>query len=123
MALGSSSSQRRDRYGASKVRVVALRGLCRFSVEGRSGSLERCRQGSWPFEVTATLESRPLVEWSHAPSCQSRDLERKDIPPELRELPAGRYVVEAVDEIAPALSPEEEGGIEAASIVPTGTRD
>jgi hypothetical protein len=35
----------------------------------------------------------------------------KDVPP---ELPAGRYVVEAVDEDAPALSPEEETGIEAA---------
>lgn len=38
----------------------------------------------------------------------------KDVPPELRELPAGRYVVEAVDEDAPALSPEQEAGIEAA---------
>ena len=38
----------------------------------------------------------------------------KDVPAELRELPAGRYVVEAVDEEAPALSPEEEAGIEAA---------
>ena len=37
-----------------------------------------------------------------------------DVPPELRELPAGRYVVEAVDEDVPALSPEEEAGIEAA---------
>jgi hypothetical protein len=38
----------------------------------------------------------------------------KDPPPELRELPAGRYVIEAVEEEAPALSPEEERGIEAA---------
>lgn len=38
----------------------------------------------------------------------------KDLPPELRELPAGRYVVEPVDEEAPALSPDEEAGIEAA---------
>jgi hypothetical protein len=38
----------------------------------------------------------------------------KDVPPELRELPAGRYVVEAVEDEAPALSPEEEAGIEAA---------
>ena len=38
----------------------------------------------------------------------------KDVPPELRELPAGRYVVEAVDEEAPGLSPEEEAGIEVA---------
>ena len=38
----------------------------------------------------------------------------KDVPPELRELPAGRYVVEAIDDEAPALTPEEEAGIEAA---------
>ena len=37
-----------------------------------------------------------------------------DLPPELRELPAGRYVVEAVEDEAPFLSPEEEAGIEAA---------
>jgi len=35
-------------------------------------------------------------------------------PAELRELPAGRYVVEAVEEEAPGRSPEEEAGIEAA---------
>jgi hypothetical protein len=38
----------------------------------------------------------------------------KDVPAELRELPAGRYVVEAIDDNAPALSPDEEAGIEAA---------
>ena len=38
----------------------------------------------------------------------------KDVPVELRELPAGRYVVEPVDDEAPALSPDEEAGIEAA---------
>ena len=38
----------------------------------------------------------------------------KDVPTELRDLPAGRYVVEAVENEAPALSPEEEAGIEAA---------
>jgi len=38
----------------------------------------------------------------------------KDLPDELRELPAGRYVVEAVDDEAPALTPDEEAGIEAA---------
>jgi hypothetical protein len=38
----------------------------------------------------------------------------KDVPAELQQLPAGRYVVEAVDEEAPALSAEEEAGIEAA---------
>jgi hypothetical protein len=34
----------------------------------------------------------------------------KDIPEELRELPAGTYVVEAVDE-APSLTNDEEQGI------------
>jgi len=38
----------------------------------------------------------------------------KDVPAELRELPAGRYVVEPIDEAAPALSADEEAGIEAA---------
>jgi len=38
----------------------------------------------------------------------------KDVPPELRELPAGRYVVESVDDEAPTLSPEEDAGIEVA---------
>jgi hypothetical protein len=38
----------------------------------------------------------------------------KDLPVELRDLPAGRYVVEAVDDEAPVLTPEEEAGIEAA---------
>ena len=38
----------------------------------------------------------------------------KDIPSELRELPAGRYIVEAVEDQAPALSSDEEAGIETA---------
>jgi hypothetical protein len=38
----------------------------------------------------------------------------KDLPTELRELPAGRYVIEAVDDEAPVLSPADEAGIEAA---------
>ena len=38
----------------------------------------------------------------------------KDLPAEFRDLPAGRYVVEAVDDEAPALSPDEEAGIEVA---------
>ncbi len=37
-----------------------------------------------------------------------------DLPAEFRDLPAGRYIVEAVEDEAPALSPEEESGIEAA---------
>ena len=38
----------------------------------------------------------------------------KDVPSELRDLPAGKYVVEAVEGKAPALTPEEEARIEAA---------
>ena len=38
----------------------------------------------------------------------------KDVPAELRELPAGRYVVEAIEDHAPSLSPDEESGIDAA---------
>lgn len=38
----------------------------------------------------------------------------KDVPAELRDLPEGRYAVEPIDEEAPALSPEEEAGIDAA---------
>lgn len=38
----------------------------------------------------------------------------KDVPTELRDLPVGRYVVEAVDNEAPALTPDDEAGIEAA---------
>jgi hypothetical protein len=38
----------------------------------------------------------------------------KDLPPELSELPAGPYIVEAIDSKAPDLSPDEEADIEAA---------
>jgi hypothetical protein len=37
----------------------------------------------------------------------------KDVPQELRALPEGRYVIESVD-AAPALSPDEEAGLEQA---------
>lgn len=37
----------------------------------------------------------------------------KRLPTELLDLPAGQYVVESVDD-APALTPEEESGLEAA---------
>jgi hypothetical protein len=33
----------------------------------------------------------------------------KDVPNELRELPAGRYVVEAVDDVAPLSQEDDEG--------------
>jgi hypothetical protein len=38
----------------------------------------------------------------------------KDVPPELRERPAGRSIIEAVEDEAPALSAKEEAGIEVA---------
>jgi hypothetical protein len=38
----------------------------------------------------------------------------KDLPPEFCDRPAGRYIVEAVDDDPPALSLDEEAGIEAA---------
>jgi hypothetical protein len=38
----------------------------------------------------------------------------KDVPAELRDLPAGRYVIEPIDQEGPALTPDEEAGIEAA---------
>ena len=38
----------------------------------------------------------------------------KDVPRELRDLPAGRYVIEPIEEEAPALTPEEDAGIEVA---------
>ena len=38
----------------------------------------------------------------------------RDLPLEMRELPAGRYIVEAVDGEAFPLDPDKEAGIEAA---------
>jgi hypothetical protein len=37
----------------------------------------------------------------------------KDVPEELRELPAGRYVIEAIDDVT-TLSPEDEDGLRSA---------
>ncbi len=37
----------------------------------------------------------------------------KDLPDELRKLPEGRYVIESLDAV-PALTPEEERGLEEA---------
>jgi hypothetical protein len=37
-----------------------------------------------------------------------------DVPSELRKLPAGRYLIEPVEEESPELSLEQEAGIEAA---------
>jgi len=38
----------------------------------------------------------------------------KDLPPEFRTLPVGRYIVQAVEDDAPTLTPREETGIETA---------
>jgi hypothetical protein len=53
--------------------------------------------------MSGVRRSAPVMTWNG-----------KDVPQELRELPAGRYVVEAVEDEAPALTPEQEAGIEAA---------
>jgi hypothetical protein len=51
---------------------------------------------------------------SYAASRPNRHVEREGHSAELLELPAGRYVVQAVDGEAPVLSQEENAGIEAA---------
>lgn len=48
-----------------------------------------------------------------ARKAQVLDWNGKDLPRQLRKLPAGRYVVQKVDE-PPKLSKEEDDGIEAA---------
>jgi hypothetical protein len=49
-----------------------------------------------------------------APGARVLTWNGKDVPPELLELPAGRYVVEAIQDEAPTLIPEEEADIETA---------
>jgi hypothetical protein len=49
-----------------------------------------------------------------APGARVLTWNGKDVPPELLELPAGRYVVEAIEDEAPTLTPQEEAGIETA---------
>jgi hypothetical protein len=49
-----------------------------------------------------------------APGARVLTWNGKDVPPELLELPAGRYVVEAVEDDSLSLSPEEEVGLEVA---------
>ena len=70
------------------------------------------RAGSARHPIALTLHTRPkagylvlmavVVHWNG-----------KDVPNELRTLPEGRYVIESVD-AAPALSPDEEAGLEQA---------
>ena len=61
------------------------------------------RQFHGPDKMLAMIRPARVVTWNG-----------KDVPDELRELPAGRYMVEAIDDAAPALSSDEEAGIEAA---------
>ena len=44
----------------------------------------------------------------------------KDLPQELRSMPAGRYVVEAVDEVPELTREEEEGLVEALRSIDRG---
>ena len=44
----------------------------------------------------------------------------RDVPDELRSLPAGRYVVEAVDEIPPLTEEDEQGLVAALDAVRRG---
>ena len=116
--------------GRGGLDVPVARGVRRGAglLRGRWAAIHRVAGRRWP-----RLESGAL---SHASAGAGQRLHRvrigrskmagmprtarvvtwngKDVPTELRELPAGRYVVEAIDEDAPALSPEEEAGIEAA---------
>ena len=64
---------------------------------------ERWRTASTTARISPMARTARLVHWNG-----------KDLPAEMRELPAGRYLVEAVDGEAPTLSRDEEGGIEAA---------
>ena len=66
---------------------------------------ERQRQGA---ETTKSFGSNAAVESCHAESRPLVTWNGKDVPPELRELPAGRSVVEPFEDEAPTrpLRPE-----------------
>jgi hypothetical protein len=49
-----------------------------------------------------------------AQRCRIVSWNGKDLPAELRDLPAGRYLVEPVEDDAPRLTSDEEAGIDAA---------
>jgi hypothetical protein len=60
----------------------------------------------------ATAESAKMA--SMAPRARIVTWDGKVLPPEFLELPAGRYMVEAVEDDTPMLTPREEAGIEVA---------
>ena len=78
---------------------------------GRGSVVPTRARGAHAFWRPPVLAAR-IVGMPHAARIVTWN--GKDLPAEMRELPAGRYVVEAVDLEAPPLSIEEEAGIEAA---------
>jgi hypothetical protein len=66
------------------------------------------------YTILASASCSLVAGSTAALICDTLTWNGKDVPSELRNLPAGRYVVEAVEDEAPALTPEEEAGIEAA---------
>ncbi len=56
----------------------------------------------WPLRprIRTLWEMARVMEWNG-----------KDVPEELRKLPAGRYLLQPVEEAAPALTEAEEEGI------------
>ena len=83
-------------------------GICRW-LKWASWSAKSPRNGAFwrprgpAARIVRMAHAARIVTWNG-----------KDLPAEMRELPAGRYVVESVDLEAPPLSPEEDAGIEAA---------
>jgi len=74
------------------------------------------------FNIGAALPPYPQQTYPGAPRIRRAIISSmslvlhwngKDLPPELRSLPEGRYVLDPVD-AAPALSPDEEAGLETA---------
>jgi len=61
------------------------------------------RRGLSAFRIVKMARNTRLVTWNG-----------KDLPPQFLELLPGRYTVEAVEDEAPALSIDEEAGIEVA---------
>jgi len=71
-----------------------------------------------PFRAASVVWFPALRGTQVAPGAMLEDMARvvnwngKHIPPELRELPPGRYVIESVD-LVPELTVEDEQGLEA----------
>ena len=72
-------------------------------MSGRALGFILARRGLSAFRIVKMARKTRLMTWNG-----------KDLPAEFGDLLPGRYIVEPVDSEAPALSPEEEAGIEAA---------